>query len=102
NYHDASGYQPTATDPIGPRPPAGDAEARELWTAARAALADAPVAATMRAILPDRLHAWVAEAVHAETAQQPAYVGHESRSLSLRARAHPPGGTHLRRGATAA
>jgi DNA primase catalytic core len=102
NYHDASGYQPTATDPIGPRPPAGDAEARELWNAARAALADAPIAATMRAILPDRLHTWVAEAVHAETAQQPAYVGHESRSLSLRARAQRTGVNHLRQEATAA
>ncbi len=60
-YHDVSGYQPTGDDPIGPRPPAGDAEARELWTAARAALADAPIAATMRAMLPDRLHAWVAD-----------------------------------------
>ncbi len=38
-------------------------------------------------MLPDRLHAWVAEAVHAETADQPAYVGHDLRNLHLRARA---------------
>jgi hypothetical protein len=101
-YHDITGYQPTATDPIGPRPPAGDAEARELWTAARAALADAPVAATMRAMLPDRLHAWVAEAVHAETCEQPAYVGHDLRSLTLRARAQRTRVTRLRQETTAA
>jgi DNA primase catalytic core len=86
-YHDVTGYEPTDIDPIGPRPPAGDAEARELWSAARAALADAPLAATMRAMLPDRLHAWAAEALHTETRKQPAYVGHDLRSVSLRGRA---------------
>ena len=105
-YHDVTGYQPTGDDPIGPRPPAGDAEARELWTAARAALADAPIAATMRAMLPDRLHTWVAEAVHAETADQPAYVGHDLRSLHLRARAQrtrvtPPAAGNHRHGGQA-
>jgi DNA primase catalytic core len=101
-YHDASGYQPTGDDPIGPRPPAGDAEARELWTAARAALADAPTAATMRAMLPDRLHAWVAETVHTETANQPAYVGHDLRSLHLAARAQRTRVHRLRQETTAA
>jgi DNA primase catalytic core len=100
-YHDATGYQPTAADPIGPRPPAGDAEARELWTAARAALADAPIAATMRAMLPDRLHTWVAEAEQAETRDQPAYVGHDLRSLSLRARAQRTRVTRLQQETTA-
>ena len=100
-YHDVSGYQPTGDDPVGPRSPAGDAEARELWTAARAALADAPLAATMRAMLPDRLHAWVAEAVQAETREQPAYVGHDLRSLSLRARAQRTRVNRLRQEATA-
>ena len=100
-YHDATGYQPTATDPIGPRPPAGDPEARELWTAARAALADAPIAATMRAMLPDRLHAWVAEAVHAETAEQPAYVGHDLRSLTCAPAPSAPASHRLRQEATA-
>jgi DNA primase len=101
-YHDATGYQPTGGDPIGPRPPAGDTEARELWTAARAALADAPIAATMRAMLPDRLHTWVAEAVHTETADQPAYVGHDLRSLHLAARAQRTRVTRLRQETTAA
>jgi DNA primase catalytic core len=101
-YHDVTGYQPTGADPIGPRPPAGDPEARELWTTARAALADAPIAATMRAMLPDRLHAWVAEAVQAETAEQPAYVGHDLRGVSLRARAQRTRVNHLRQEVTAA
>lgn len=86
-YQDAVGYEPAGDDPIGPRPPAGDIEARELWQAAREAVADAPLAATMRAMKDERLHGWVAEALDAETRTQPAYVGHDLRSLSLRARA---------------
>jgi DNA primase catalytic core len=101
-YHDVSGYEPSHTDPIGPRPSAGDAEACELWNAARAALADAPIAATMRAMLPDRLHAWVAEALYTETREQPAYVGHDLRNLSLRGRAQRSRVNRLRLELTAA
>jgi DNA primase catalytic core len=92
-YQDATGYQPPdqagdpAADPIGPCPPLGDPEARQLWAAARRALADAPAAATIRALRSDRLHAWVTDGLTAETVQQPDYVGHELRTLSLRARA---------------
>lgn len=101
-YQDATGYEPTGEDPIGPRPPAGDAEARELWAAARAALADAPIAAAMRAMLPERLQSWVGEALQAETREQPAYVGHELRSLSLRARAQRTRVNRLRQELTVA
>ncbi|WAX58524.1 relaxase domain-containing protein [Jatrophihabitans cynanchi] len=76
-----------STDPVGARPPAGDAEARELWTQARRALAEQAMAGTMRAFLPDQLSAWVAEGLRIETRDQPAYVGHDLRALSLRARA---------------
>lgn len=89
-------------DPIGPRPPAGDAEARELWAAARRALADAPTAATMRAMLPQRLQGWVAEGVAAETHEQPSYVGHDLRVLSLRARAQRTRVNRLRQEVTSA
>lgn len=89
-------------DPIGPRPSAGDAEARELWAAARRALADAPTAATMRAMLPDRLHGWVAEGLLAETREQPSYVGHDLRVLSLRARAQRTRVNRLRQEVTTA
>ncbi len=128
SYQDAVGYQPNESvraagssagadrddpsqlpgrpqddaDPIGPRPPAGDAEARELWAAARRALADAPMAATMRAMLPERLHGWVAEGLRVETREQPAYVGHELRALSLRARAQRTRVNRLRHEVTAA
>jgi DNA primase catalytic core len=95
-YHDATGYQPTSADPLGPRPPAGDMEARELWDAARAALADAPLAATLRAMLPERLRGWVAQGLHAETVDQPPYIGHELRAVSLRERAHRTRLTRLR------
>lgn len=77
----------TSTDPIGARPPSGDAEARELWTQARRALSEQAMAGTMRAFLPDQLRAWVAEGLRIETRDQPAYVGHDLRALSLRARA---------------
>jgi DNA primase catalytic core len=76
-----------SADPIGARPPAGDAEARELWTQARRALSEQAMAGTMRAFLPDQLSAWVAEGLRIETRDQPAYVGHDLRALSLRARA---------------
>jgi len=89
-------------DPIGPRPPAGDAEARELWAAARRALADAPTSATMRAMLPARLQGWVAEGVVAETREQPSYVGHDLRVLSLRARAQRTRVNRLRQEVTSA
>lgn len=101
-YHDATGYQPAGDDPIGPRPPAGDAEARELWTAARAVLADAPVAGTLRALYDDTLHAWVAAGQRAETVDQPAYVGHELRAISLRHRAQRSRANRLRQESTAA
>ena len=100
-YHDATGYQPTGDDPIGPRPPAGDPKPANCGPRPGAALADAPIAATMRAMLPDRLHTWVAEAVHTETREQPAYVGHDLRSLHLRARAQRTRVTRLRQETTA-
>ena len=100
---DASrGRAASEPDPIGARPPAGDAEARELWAAARRALAEAPMAATMRAMQPDRLQAWVAEGLHTETRDQPAYVGHELRALSLRARAQRTRVNRLRQEVTTA
>lgn len=99
---DRAAAQSNATDPIGPRPPAGDAEARELWAAARRALADAPTAATMRAMLPERLQGWVAEGLAAETREQPSYVGHDLRVLSLRARAQRTRVNRLRQEVTTA
>ena len=101
-YQDATGYKPAGADPIGPRPPAGDVEAVDLWNAARAALADAPITATMRAMATDRLQRWVAEALTAEADAQPAYVGHELRAVSLRARAQRTRVNRLRHELTAA
>ena len=123
-YQDAVDYEPTedaatrdddqsradehsappssGVDPIGPRPPAGDCEARELWAAARRALADAPTSATMRAMLPERLQGWVAEGLVAETREQPSYVGHDLRVFSLRARAQRTRVNRLRHEVTAA
>ena len=56
----------------------------------------------MRAMLPERLHGWVAEGLRAETVDQPAYVGHDLRAVSLRARAQRTRVTRLRQEATAA
>jgi DNA primase catalytic core len=86
-YQDATAYQPVGEDPIGPRPPAGDIDARQLWELARTALAEVSIAVSMRAMLPDRLRDYVQAGINAETHGQPPYIGHELRQLSLRARA---------------
>jgi DNA primase catalytic core len=97
-----SGRPQGEADPIGARPPVGDTEARELWASARQTLAEAPMAATMRAMLPERLHGWVTEGERAETRDQPTYVGHDLRALSLRSRAQRTRVNRLRHEATTA
>ena len=67
-------------DPIGPRPPPATPRRGSCGRRHGAALADAPIAATMRAMLPERLHGWVAEGLRVETVDQPAYVGHDLRA----------------------
>ena len=56
----------------------------------------------MRAMLPERLEGWVAEGVAAETREQPSYVGHDLRVLSLRARAQRTRVNRLRQEVTTA
>src|SRR5664279_4189190 len=56
----------------------------------------------MRALYQDRLYEWVADGLRCETVQQPAYVGHELRAISLRHRAQRTRVTGLRHDTAAA